>query len=53
MGARYAKSLKYNIIETSSLAAYWNYYENEKHLVRNKNEQKIIRPPYISELCEH
>ena len=40
-------------VEGNSLAAYWNYYEQEKHLVRNKNEQKIIRPHYINELCEH
>jgi hypothetical protein len=39
--------------ELSSLAAYWNYYEQEKHTVKNKNEQKIIRPHYINELCEH
>ena len=36
-----------------SVDAYWNYYENEKHTVKNKNEQKIIRPHNIDELCEH
>ncbi len=37
----------------SSLIAYWNYYENEKHTVKNKNEKKIIRPSNINELCEY
>jgi len=40
-------------VKGNSIAAYWNYYEQEKHLVRNKNEQKIIRPRNISELCEY
>ena len=31
-------------VEGDSVAAYWNYYENEKHTVRNKNEQIIMRP---------
>ena len=35
-------------VEDDSVSAYWNYYENEKHTVKNKNEQKIIRPHYIS-----
>jgi hypothetical protein len=39
--------------EPSSLAAYWNYYEQDKHKVRNKNEKKIIRPSNINELCEY
>ena len=26
-----------------SVDAYWNYYENEKHTVRNSNEQIIKR----------
>ena len=30
--------------ETSSLAAYWNYYEQEKHTVAAKDEQLIFRP---------
>ena len=25
------------------VSAYWNYYENEKHTVRNKNEKLIVR----------
>jgi len=39
--------------DPSSLIAYWNYYENEKQNIRNKNEQKITRPSNINELCEH
>ena len=35
-------------VDGDSISAYWNYYENEKHTVKNKNEQKIIRPHYIS-----
>jgi hypothetical protein len=35
-------------VDNDSVTAYWNYYENEKHTVKNKNEQKIIRPHYIS-----
>lgn len=31
-------------VENDSVSAYWNYYENEKCNIRNKNEQKIIRP---------
>jgi hypothetical protein len=31
-------------VEGDSVSAYWNYYENEKHKVKGKNEQKIIRP---------
>lgn len=37
----------------NSVLGYWNYYENEKHTVKNKDEQKIIRPHYINELCKH
>lgn len=40
-------------VDNDSFTAYWNYYENEKHTVKNKNEQKIIRPHNINELCEH
>ena len=40
-------------VEGDSVAAYWNYYENEKHTIRNQNEQKIIRPHNINELCEY
>ncbi len=35
-------------VDGDSISAYWNYYENEKHTVKNKNEQKIIRPHNIS-----
>jgi hypothetical protein len=31
-------------VEGDSLSAYWNYYEQEKSKIRNKNEQKISRP---------
>lgn len=27
-----------------SVSAYWNYYENEKHTIRNANEELIRRP---------
>ena len=40
-------------VEGDSVSAYWNYYEQEKHTVKNKNEQKIIRPSNINELCEY
>ena len=30
-----------------SITAYWNYYEGEKYLVANKNEQLITRPDEI------
>jgi hypothetical protein len=40
-------------VDGNSVLGYWNYYENEKHTVKNKNEQKIIRPHNINELCEH
>jgi len=39
-------------VNDNSLLAYWNYYEQEKQNIRNKNEQKIIRPSNINELCE-
>jgi len=31
-------------VENDSVSAYWNYYENEKHTVRNSNEELITRP---------
>ena len=31
-------------VEGDSLSAYWNYYEQEKQLIKGKNEQKISRP---------
>ena len=39
-------------VSDNSLLAYWNYYEQEKQNIRNKNEQKIIRPSNINELCK-
>ena len=30
-----------------SITAYWNYYEQEKQLIKGKNEQKIIRTTNI------
>ena len=33
-----------------SLSAYWNYYEQEKQLIKGKNEQKIIRTTNIKQL---
>ena len=37
-------------VEGDSLSAYWNYYEQEKQLIKGKNEQKIIRPINIKQL---
>jgi hypothetical protein len=31
-------------VEGDSLSAYWNYYEQDKIKIKNKNEQKISRP---------
>jgi len=31
-------------VKDDSLSAYWNYYEQEKQLIKGKDEQKIIRP---------
>ena len=31
-------------VEGDSVAAYWNYYEQDKYRIANKNEQKITRP---------
>ena len=31
-------------VHGDSVTGYWNYYEGEKHTVRNKNEQIITRP---------
>jgi hypothetical protein len=30
-------------VDGDSVSAYWNYYENEKHTVRNSNEKLITR----------
>ena len=37
-------------VEGDSVSAYWNYYEQDKFKVANKNEQKIIRPSYKDKL---
>jgi len=37
-------------VEGDSSSAYWNYYEQEKQLIKGKNEQKIIRPINIKQL---
>ena len=34
-------------------AAYWNYYEQDKYKVANKNEQKIVRPYDQRKLYEY
>lgn len=31
-------------VDNDAVTAYWNYYENEKHTVRNSDEQLITRP---------
>lgn len=31
-------------VEGDSVSAYWNYYEQEKQLIKNKDEKKIVRP---------
>ena len=36
-----------------SITAYWNYYEQDKYKVANKNEQIIIRPFGQRKLYEH
>ena len=40
-------------VDNDSVSAYWNYYEQDKYKIANKNEQKIIRTLNINELCEH
>jgi hypothetical protein len=30
-------------VKGDSVTAYWNYYENEKHTVKNANEEIITR----------
>ena len=40
-------------VDNDSVSAYWNYYEQDKCKIANKNEQKIIRPLNINELCEY
>jgi hypothetical protein len=36
-----------------SITAYWNYYEQDKYKVANKNEQIIIRPRDQRKLYEY
>jgi hypothetical protein len=36
-------------VDNDSVSAYWNYYEQDKYKIANKNEQKIIRPLNIDE----
>lgn len=31
-------------VENDAVSAYWNYYENEKHTVKNSDEELITRP---------
>lgn len=35
-------------VPNNSVLAYWNYYEQDKYKIANKNEQKIVRPSYIN-----
>ena len=37
-------------VKDDSVSAYWNYYENEKHKIKNKDEQKIIRTQLDNQL---
>jgi len=32
-----------------SISAYWNYYEQDKYKIANKDEQVIVRPLYVNE----
>jgi hypothetical protein len=32
-----------------SIMAYWNYYEQDKYKIANKDEQVIVRPLYVNE----
>jgi len=32
-----------------SIMAYWNYYEQDKYKIANKDEQIIVRPLYVNE----
>ncbi len=36
-------------VQGDSISAYWNYYEQDKYKIANKNEQIIIRPSYVNE----
>ena len=37
-------------VQDDSVSAYWNYYENEKYKIKNKDEQKIIRTQLDNQL---
>lgn len=37
-------------VRDDSVSAYWNYYENEKYKIKNKDEQKIIRTQLDNQL---
>ena len=32
-----------------SIMAYWNYYEQDKYKIANKDEKIIVRPLYVNE----
>ena len=40
-------------VDNDSVSAYWNYYEQDKYKIANKNEQKIVRPLNIHKLCRN
>jgi hypothetical protein len=40
-------------VEGDSVTAYWNYYEQDKYKIANKNEQKIVRPYDQRKLYEY
>jgi len=35
-------------VDNDSVSAYWNYYEQDKYKIANKDEQKIVRPLNIN-----
>mgnify|MGYP000433079137 CR=1 FL=1 len=39
-------------VQDDSISAYWNYYEQDKYKIANKNEQIIIRPHNVNKLYE-
>ena len=42
--SKYRQSYIKPDIQKEGCDYYWNYYENEKHTVKNSNEQLITRP---------
>ena len=41
-------------VKNDSVSAYWNYYENEKHTVKNANEPLITRITILKKnRCKH